>query len=220
METLSVRERHALAAATARRPPETAAEAVNRAWFLENYRVCPAGTSEALGRFCLRGLKPPEDVPPHVDFEQLGRMYEDEHPGLFIGSCYVEYPRGPEPPCRREDAPLPEDNDWSVKLKLASSAVPKGVWLRLPDYDGQMPEKSGEGLADFAANHLRDEGVPEGLIRSGVIDLDNYAKDLLETSGYVLAADKSGYIIRNSQEFVREYSTVECPQDGMSMMQQ
>jgi hypothetical protein len=27
------------------------------------------------------------------------------------------------------------DNDWSVKLKLASRHAPDGVWLRLPDYE-------------------------------------------------------------------------------------
>lgn len=30
---------------------------------------------------------------------------------------------------------MPEDNDWSVKVKVASDAVPDGVWLRLPGWD-------------------------------------------------------------------------------------
>ena len=29
---------------------------------------------------------------PFVDLDQLGRRYEDLHPGLFIGGSYVVYP--------------------------------------------------------------------------------------------------------------------------------
>ena len=38
------------------------------------------------------------------------------------------------------------------------------------------------GIKEFAANNLRSCGVPEELIRSGNIDLDAYAEDLLESS--------------------------------------
>ena len=248
-----------------------------------------------------------------MDFEQLGQMYEDKHPGLFIGHCYVAYPKQPSPPIRQENgAPLLWDDSWSVKLKLASPAVPEGVWLRLPNYDGQVTEKSGEvmlaleelkvkslkdctlldarcvlpevgdlmkqydsvtelvrdgdnlgfvldeqgqgephwlekfaaaleyegchtlkyaldisqnmhcyewvsgeDLADFAARHLRDEGVPDELIQSGAIDLDDYAEDLLETSGYMEASGETGYLLRNSRDFIYEHTAPE--QGGMTM---
>lgn len=314
LETLSVRENYVLTAALMRAPPRDAEEAVDCLNSLEDYDVCPAGSYEELGRFSLRRIKVPEDVLPYVDLDELGRQYEDKHPGWFIGHCYVAYPKQPSPPIRQENgAPLLWDDSWSVKLKLSSPAVPEGVWLRLPDYaldtdhdagelalvlhelkagslddctlleaqcilpeagdltaqyssvselvrDGNnlghiMDERgqgephwlekfaaaleyedcrtlkfaldisqnmhcyewvSGEELADFAARHLRDEGVPEELIQSGAINFDDYAEDLLETSGYTQASDAIGYITRNSREFIREYTAP----DGAGMTMQ
>lgn len=304
LETLSVREKYVLAAVLMRTQPRDAEEAIDCLNSLEDYDVCPAGSYKELGRFSLKRLKVPEDVLPHVDLEELGHFFEDQHPGLFIGNCYVAYPKQSSPPIRQENgAPLLWDDSWSVKLKLASPAVPEGVWLRLPDYaldtdygvgefamvlhqlevnslddctllDAQciLPEAgdlteqyrsvselardgnnlghimdeqgqgephwlekfaaaleyedcrtlrfaldisqnmhcyewiSSEGLADFAANHLRDEGVPEELIQSGIIDLDDYAEDLLETSGYMEASGETGYLIRNGREFIRDFT--------------
>ena len=314
LETLSVREGYILAAVLQRAPPRDAEEAVDCLNSLEDYDVCPAGSYEELGRFSLRRIKVPEDVLPYVDLDELGRQYEDKHPGLFIGHCYVAYPKQPSPPIRQENgAPLLWDDSWSVKLKLASPAVPEGVWLRLPDYtldtdydagelalvlhelkagslddctlleaqcilpeagdltaqyssvselarDGNnlghvMDEQgqgephwlekfaaaleyencrtlkfaldisqnmhcyewvSGEELADFAANHLRSCGVPEELIQSGAINFDDYAEDLLETSGYMQTGGETGYVTRNNREFIHEYTTP----DGAGMTMQ
>ena len=47
----------------------------------------------------------------------------------------------------------------------------------------------GEGLADFAAEHLRSCHVSDELIQSGCIDLDGHAEDLLESSGYIAAKE-------------------------------
>ena len=304
LETLSVREGYILAAVLQRAPPRDAEEAVDCLNSLEDYDVCPAGSYEELGRFSLQRIKVSEDVLSYVDLDELGRQYEDKHPGLFIGHCYVAYPKQPSPPIRQENgAPLLWDDSWSVKLKLASPAVPEGVWLRLPDYaldtdygvgeidlvlhelkagslndctllearcilpeagdltaqyssvselvrDGNnlghvMDEQgqgephwlekfaaaleyedcrtlkfaldisqnmhcyewvSGEELADFAANHLRSCGVTEELIQSGAINFDDYAEDLLETSGYMLTGSETGYVTRNNREFIHEYS--------------
>ena len=313
METLSVRESYVLTAALMRAPPRDAEETVDCLNSLADYDIIQAGNYEELGRLSLQSIKLPEDVLPYMDFEQLGQMYEDKHPGLFIGHCYVAYPKQPSPPIRQENgAPLLWDDSWSVKLKLASPAVPEGVWLRLPNYDGQVTEKSGEvmlaleelkvkslkdctlldarcvlpevgdlmkqydsvtelvrdgdnlgfvldeqgqgephwlekfaaaleyegchtlkyaldisqnmhcyewvsgeDLADFAARHLRDEGVPEDLIQSGAINLDDYAEDLLETSGYMEASGETGYLLRNSRDFIYEHAAPE--QGGMTM---
>jgi len=62
------------------------------------------------------------------------------------------------------------------------------------------------GLADFAANKLQEEDVPDELIQSGCIDLEGYAEDLLETSGYMLTNDESAYVTRNGREFIREFT--------------
>lgn len=311
LETLSARESYVLAAILQRAPPRDAEEAVDCLNSLEDYDICPAGSYEELGRFSLQCLKAPEDVLPYVNLEQLGQMYEDDHPGLFIGHCYVAYPK---PPIRQENrAAQLWDDSWSVKLKLASPHVPEGVWIRIPDHDGSMAENSSEvtlaldalqtkslddctllearcilpeirdlmqqyssvtelirdgdnlgfvmdeqgqgepywlekfaaaleyedcrtlkfaldisqnmhcyewvsseGVIDFAANHLRSCGVPEDLIQSGAISLDDYAEDLLETSGYMLTSGETGYIARNNREFIREYTAP----DGAGMTMQ
>lgn len=316
LETLSVRESYVLTAVSMGHPPETAANAINCILGLPDGGIYPADSYEALGRLHLgQASKLPEDVLPYVDFDHIGQKFEDEHPGLFIGSYYVEYPKEPsEPVYRGRDTPLPEDNGWSVKLKLASPAVPEGVWLRLPGYDGKMAEESGEvvlaldelrvksledcsllearcilpeagdlmqqysnvtelvrdgdnlgyvldeqgqgephwlekfaaaleyedcrtlkfaldisqnlhcyewvprnGIKEFAAKNLRSYGVSEELIQSGNINLKEYAEDLLETSGYMEASDESGYLIRNAQEFVREYTVQQQTQGDMTM---
>lgn len=304
LETLSVRESYVLAAILQRAPPRDAEEVVDRLNSLEDHDVCPARSYEELGRFQLQRLKVPESALPHMDLEQLGRMYEDEHPGIFIGRCFVACPKQSSPPFRQKNGtPLLQDDSWSVKLKLASPAMPEGVWLRLPDYaldtdygigeidlacyglgvdslvdctlleaqcilpeagdlmtqysdigelvrDGDnlghiMDEQgqgkphwmekfaaaleyedcrtlkfaldisqnlhcyewvSSEGLADFAADHLRSCGMPGELIRSGTIDLDGYGTDLLETSGYMLSSGETGYVIRNNRQFIYEHS--------------
>ena len=72
-----------------------------------------------------------------------------------------------------------------------------------------------DGLKEFAAENLRSYGVSEELIQSGNIHLKDYAEDLLETSGYMEASGETGYLIRNSREFVREYTAQK--QDGMTM---
>ena len=313
LETLSVRESYVLAAALARTQPQDIEEAVDCLNSLDDHDVCHAGSYEELGRLCLRQFNAPEDVLPHADLAGLGRFFEDKHPGLFVGSCYVAYPRQDCAPARQENGlPLLWDDGWSVKLKLTSPAVPEGVWLRLPDHDGNMAEHStevrlaldelkvqcledctvletrcilpeagslmeqydsvtelvrdgdslgfileeqGQGepcwlerfaaaleyegcrtlkfaldisqnlrcydwissetLADFAAEHLRDKSVSEELIRSGCIDLDSYAEDLLETSGYMEASGETGYIRRNTNQFIYEYSKPSTP--GMTM---
>lgn len=312
LETLSVREEHILAAALMQEPPKSVWGAVIHLQSLDSYEVCfPAGSYEQLGEFYLRkeaGI--PEEAMPYVDLERLGQQYEDAHPGLFIGNCYVAYPAPVDP----QNIPVArlEDNDWSVKLKLASPAVPEGVWLRLPDHDGNMAENSSEvalalnalrvksledctllearcilpeagnlmeqydsvtelvrdgdnlgyvldeqgqgeahwmekfaaaleyedcrnlrfaldisqnlhcyewvscgGLKDFAAQHLRSCGVKDELLQSGAIDLKSYAEDMLETSGYMQASGETGYLLRNSREFFRDFTAPE--QGGMTM---
>lgn len=312
LKTLSVREQYVLTAALMWLPPNNAIDAVNHIWSLDDYEVrFPAGSYEQLGELYLRKeARMPEDAIPYVNLEKIGQGYEDAHPGLFVGSCYVTYPN---PPVFRYSAgPLFEDTDWSVKLKLASPTVPEGVWLRLPGRDGKVIEESdevvlalhelkaksleectllearcilpevgdlmdqydsitelvkdgdnlgyalderGQGEAHWmekftaalkyedcrtlrfaldisqnlhcydwvpqedlevsAEGLLLDAGVPAGIIHSGSIDLRGYKAHLLESTGYVLAQDKSGYIARNSQEFVCEFSEPE--QSPMTM---
>ena len=139
LETLSVRESFALAAAAQRTQPEDMAMAISCLQSLSGYTVrTGAGSYAALGEAELhRKTILPDSAMPFVDLTALGEQYEDQHPGLFVGNCYVEYPEKEPLPTYQRGGSLPEDNGWSVKLKLASPAVPEGVWLRLPgQFDG------------------------------------------------------------------------------------
>lgn len=47
----------------------------------------------ALGRYYLANeTTVPEELHEYMDLGALGCRYEDEHPGVFIGSDYVQYP--------------------------------------------------------------------------------------------------------------------------------
>ncbi len=316
LETLSVREGITLSAAVQRTQPRDMEQAINCLQSLDSYTMrLNAGSYAALGQgYLLNDTAMPMDAFPFVDLTALGQRYEDKHPGLFVGNCYVQYPKEAPAPAYHRGGPLPEDSDWSVKLKLASPAVPEGVWLRLPGQDFCGDESSTEetlvlqelwvkrwdecGLLDarcvlpqienlpaqydsvanliydgsnlgyvlaehgqgapgfmekytaalalegchdlrlaldisqnlgcydwlpcdgpegFAAKHLRDAGVPDGLIHSGGIDLNSYGQHLLDELGYLPAVGDGGYIRRNSQEFTYQYSTPTPEQSGMSM---
>ncbi len=154
LETLSVREGIVLAAAL-HDPPGDLAEAISCLKGLDNYNVrLDAGNYEALGESYLRwGTKMPENALPFVDLARIGRWYEGYHPGLFMGNCYVEYPKKDPGPAYQRGGPLPEDGGWSVRVKLASPAVPEGVWLRLP---GQGPYGDDSSIdEELALRELR-----------------------------------------------------------------
>ena len=149
LETLGVREGIILAAAAMRNPPGDMVQAINGLQSLDHYEVrVNAGSYEALGLAYLRNeTKMPENALPFVDLEQMGRHYENLHPGLFVGDCYVEYPKtAPQPVYQGQGSPLPEDDGWSVRLKVSSPAVPEGVWLCLPDSSNWDDTFQGESL--------------------------------------------------------------------------
>lgn len=147
METLSVRESMILSAALMSGDVHDGCDLVNVFQAMPDYEVCyPAGSYTQLGRFYLaHETHLPEDIPDFIDIEQLGRNYEDEHPGIFIGNCYVEYPnQGPALRYDGTNLAACVDDGWSVKVKLASERCPEGVWLRLPDYEGANDGKPDE----------------------------------------------------------------------------
>ena len=146
LEVLSVKERVALTAAMVHEPPQDMAGAVNCLLALEWYEVRGhVDSHEALGRLFLYGQYAHKEHLPYFNLPALGRLYEEQHPGLFIGNCYVEYPRDQHAMCY-DGSELPEvvSEGWSVRLKLASKAVPEGVWVRLPDYDAAFRDDPGE----------------------------------------------------------------------------
>ena len=160
LEVLSVKERAALAAAVERSPPATLADAVNHLLALDDYEVRGhVGNYEALGEFYLHEQCVPQAHRPFFDKTALGYAYEDQHPGLFIGNCYVEYPSG-QPVMRYDGRNLFETDieNWSVRLKLASETVPEGVWVKLPDYK-DIDDEPGE--IQLALDELRVKTIQE-----------------------------------------------------------
>ena len=61
---------------------------------LSDYTILKGVNSyAALGRYYLANeTTVPEDLYEYMDLGALGCRYEDEHPGVFIGSDYVQYP--------------------------------------------------------------------------------------------------------------------------------
>ena len=61
---------------------------------LRDYTILKGVNSyAALGRYYLANeTTVPEELYEYMDLDALGCRYEDEHPGMFIGSDYVQYP--------------------------------------------------------------------------------------------------------------------------------
>ena len=61
---------------------------------LRDYTILKGVNSyAALGRYYLSNeTTVPEELYEYMDLDALGCRYEDEHPGVFIGSDYVQYP--------------------------------------------------------------------------------------------------------------------------------
>ena len=67
---------------------------VNSPERLRDYTILKGVNSyAALGRYYLaHETSVPEELYEYMDMGALGCRYEDEHPGVFIGSDYVQYP--------------------------------------------------------------------------------------------------------------------------------
>ena len=61
---------------------------------LSDYTILKGVNSyAALGRYYIANeTTVPEELYEYMDLDALGCRYEDEHPGMFIGSDYVQYP--------------------------------------------------------------------------------------------------------------------------------
>ena len=61
---------------------------------LRDYSILKGVNSyAALGRhYLIHETSVPEELYEYMDLNALGCRYEDEHPGVFIGSDYVQYP--------------------------------------------------------------------------------------------------------------------------------
>jgi len=164
LETLSARESIILTAALQRKQPESIEDAINMLAELQEYYVrAPVVDYEDLGRLYLAedaGLDLPDIVLEHTDLEALGVAFEDSHPGLFVGDCYVEYPTNPQA-VKYDGTNLAEitDDSWAIKVKLSSPCKPDGVWLRLPFFPSDRECVADEG--DMALKELHVSGFDD-----------------------------------------------------------
>ena len=132
-----------------------------------------------------------------MDLEQIGENYESCHPGLFIGGCYVSYPR--QEPERLYRGTNPESlprGDWSLRLRLASPANPEGVWLRLPDYsplNGWMPGEVEMALQALSVDSPRDCTLLEA--RCIIPELQESAEQYEDLEQLIRDGNDLGYVL-------------------------
>ncbi len=163
MKAVSGKEGEALLAAVLKMNRQEVKEAINCLLPLSDYEVLsPAGSYEALGEYYLRyEAELPEAAIPYADLYQIGCRYEDQHPGVFIGDCFVVLP-GREPRQVYDGTNLNEirEADWSLRLRMATPAVPKGAWVCLPDH--AFAEADGRlGEITLALRELKVETIQE-----------------------------------------------------------
>ena len=158
LDTLSVKESIVLAAALDGDPPSMASDAICQLCALSDYKICGyAGDYKQLGEYAANEAMLSKDVRPHLNLEKLGHTYAENHPGKFCEEHYVEFPD--QPSTQRYDpqnGQLPEDTDWSVKLKVATPEKPEGVWIRLPDHQGDMDNNPDEISLALDALHVKN----------------------------------------------------------------
>ena len=193
-----------LSAAILSRRPEVAVEAINCFLNLHDYEVCfPAGSYGELGCYHLTYESGAvDDIRPFLDMEQLGRRCAELHPGCFLDDCYVRHPqREMQPIYDGQTLPAAEVMDWSLRLKLASPAVPEGVWLRLPD-DAEVldfrPDEIDMALHALQASSIRECTLldarcvlPE--IRNLMDEYDNLEDLVTESCAVTVSSEASAY---------------------------
>ncbi len=161
LDTLSVKESIILAAALDGDPPGMAPDAICQLLTLPDYKICGyAGDYKQLGEYAASEAMLPKDVRPHLNLERLGHTYAEAHPGKFCEGHYVEFPEQPSAPrYEPQTGQLPEDTDWSVKLKVSTSASSEGVWIRFPDHQGDMdsnPDEISLALDALGAKNIQE----------------------------------------------------------------
>ena len=233
LETLSVKEQTQLAAAIISRgqlkalsekagderelavrkmDPNTARDAVNLLLALPDYEViCPAGSYEQLGEYYLRYEAGQPDLIPYANLEQIGWNYEDSHLGIFVGDCFVVLPRQ-EPKQFYDGSNLDRlpDTDWSLRLKLASPAVPEGVWLCLPD--STIDEKGRMDEIRLALRELQVQTLQECSlldVRCSLPELSIGLDEYQDLADLIYDGNDLGYVLQEQgqgeQHFLEKF---------------
>ena len=227
LEVLTAREGIALDAAIQRHPAQDSTEVVSLLASLDEYEVLGGIQSyEDLGLYYLEETNARLlALRDYIDLDKLGRQYEAQHPGRFAGGCYVVYPRkGVTGFYDGVNLPGP-DYSWSLRLKLASSAVPEGVWLALPDYNDIMDVRPGEirlALDALGVQTIRECTLLEARCSlPGITGLEDAYRGRLEDLIY--DGQNLGFILQEQNQGLMEnparYMTKKAPmsETGITM---
>ena len=92
--TLTADEETILAAIILRYAPESPEQAMELLDHVSDYTILKGvNCYESLGRYFLaHETSVPEELYEYMNLDALGCRYEDEHPGVFVGNAYVQYP--------------------------------------------------------------------------------------------------------------------------------
>ena len=233
LETLSVKEQTQLAAAIISRgqlkalsektgeerelavlkmDPNTVRDAVNLLLALPDYEViCPAGSYEQQGEYYLRYEAGHPDLIPYANLEQIGWNYEDSHLGIFVGDCFVVLPKQ-EPRQLYDGSNLDSllETDWSLRLKLASPAVPEGVWLCLPD--STLDEKGRMDEIRLALRELQVQTLQECSlldVRCSLPELSIGLDEYQDLADLIYDGNDLGYVLQEQgqgeQHFLEKF---------------
>ena len=92
--TLTADEETILAAIILRYAPESTEQAMELLDHVSDYTILKGvNCYESLGRYYLtHETSVPEELYEYMNLDALGCRYEDEHPSVFVGNDYVQYP--------------------------------------------------------------------------------------------------------------------------------
>ena len=92
--TLTADEETILAAIVLRYDPKSTERAMELLDHASEYAILKGvNCYESLGRYYLaHETSVPEELYEYMNLDALGCRYEDEHPGVFVGNAYVQYP--------------------------------------------------------------------------------------------------------------------------------
>ncbi len=208
LETLSVKESVILTAALQNTPPQSKAETINHLFTLQKYDVCfPVDSYKQLAEFYMtREFNIPQRALPYTDLDKLGKFCESKFPGQFVENCYVVCPSGTSKPAYDGSGTMiPEDTDWSVKLKLSSPTCPEGVWLRLPDYECSLDQPDELALA---LHELKAESLSECTIvdaRCVLPEAGNLTEQYSDAAELVRDGNDLGYILDEQSQGMKNF---------------
>lgn len=95
MARMTEQDETILSAMIERHDPRTAERVLELMDDMKNCEVLAGvGSYKALGEYCIaQEDNVPQELYEYLDLEALGKHYQEEHPGTFVGNDYVQFPQ-------------------------------------------------------------------------------------------------------------------------------